>query len=886
MASKNEAKVTFTAETADMNKAIASANSELTKLRSELKLNETQAKSTGDSMDSLKDRARILGDEYAASQSKVDALSDKLEAARSIFGENSTEVQKLETQLNNARTAQERIAQQIDATNSAMQSMAAESSQAESALGRLGSEIEGQESTLRQLKDRYNEVAAEQGASSDEARQLATQISKTSSELQDNRTKLQQASTAADQFDRSLDGVGDSARDAGNDLGTMDIALGDFISDVAQSGIESLLGLEESTRQYRNEQNKLEAVAATSGQSLEALQQGYSDLYAITADETLASTAVLNMSAMGVSAEDQAVLVNAAAGAWAAYGDSIPLDGLLESINETTRAGQVTGSFADALNWSSLSSEAMADALDNTGAAGEAFRAAIEGGMTAEDAFNEALKTCNTTAERQALVTQFMDVAYGQLGETYQATNADVIAANEAQNNMNDAMASLGEVIAPIQTGMQNLIATGLQWLVDNLPIVVPLAVGLATAFAGFMVVNTILPAIQGLMTALSAAPTVLAAIGGPATIVIGVIAALAAGFIALWNNSETFRNGVTAVWETIQSVFGTLAEWFMNTVVTPVVGYFTSLSGQLQGIWDGISQIVNAAMGAISGFISSNMGTIQAIWDSVWGVISAVASTIWNQIQTTINTVLGVIQGIINTVLAAINGDWEGVWNGISDIAETIWNGISDTISNIINGISDTIGSVLDGISATVSGVLDNIAGFFKDNFGAIGDTVSNVINTAKDVVSGGLDAIAGFFSGLHIEFPHINLPHFSISGSFSLMPPSIPTISVEWYAQGGILNGPTIFGQNGDSLMVGGEAGKEVVAPLGDLLGYMMDALDAKFAQGDGGALADAIEALASRPVVVSVNGRQLALATASDTDRVSGSRQKLINRGVSLA
>lgn len=885
MAKNNEAKVRFTAETGDLNKAISSANSELTKLRSELKLNEAQAKSTGDSMDNLKDRARILGDEYQASQSKVDALSDKLEAAKTIFGANSTEVQKLETQLNNARTAQERIAQQIDATNDAMRSMEGASSQAESALGKLGSEVESQESTLAQLKRRYNEVAAEQGASSTEARQLASQISKTSTELQENRTKLQQASTAADQFDRSLDNVGDSARDAGSDLGTMDVALGDFISDTAQSGIQSLMGLEESTRQYRNEQAKLESVSAYTGQSLDALRDGYERLYGITGDETLSSTAVLNMSAMGMSVEDQSTIVSAATGAWAAYGDSIPLDGLLESINETTRAGTVTGSFADALNWAAMSNDQWSAALSGNSKAQDAFNKGIKDGMTAEDAFNEALAACTTTQERQQLVTAAMDAAYGGLGETYLNTNESVILANEATANLTSAQAELGEAVAPVYTWITNLVADGLSWLANNLPTVVPLVAGLAAGFGAFQILTTVVPAVTGLVTGLGGLAGVVGLLASPVVIVVAAVAALAAGFVYLWNTSETFRNGVTQVWETIQSVFGTLADWFMSTVVTPVVSYFQSLGAQLEVIWANIQFIVNWAMGQISQFIQSNMATIQAIWDSIWGVISTVASTIWNQIQITIQTVLGVIQGIINVITSAIRGDWEGVWNGVSDIAESIWNGISDTIGNVLNGIAGVIGNVLSGVSSTVSGILGNIAGFFSDKFGAVGETVSSVINGAKDVVSGGLDAIAGFFKGLHIEFPHINLPHFTISGSFSLNPPSIPHIGVEWYAKGGILTQPTVFGMNGGNAMVGGEAGPEAVAPLGDLLGYMLDALDARYGQADTGALIDAIEDLADRVINIELDGRQLAKATAGYNDRVSGGRQNLVRRGVSV-
>lgn len=886
MATKNEAKVRFTAETGDLNKAIASANSELTKLRSELRLNEAQAKGTGNSLDSLKDRARILGDEYAASQSKVDALSDKLEAAKSIFGENSVEAQKLETQLNNARVAQQKIAQQIEQTNSAMESMRSASAQAETALGKLGTEVASQEADLAQLKRRYNEVAAEQGASSTEARQLASQISKTSTELQENRTKLQQASTAADQFDRSLDGVGDSAKNAGKDLGVMDVALGDFISDTAQSGIQSLLGLEESTRQFRNEQSKLETVAATSGQSLDVLQQGYDDLYAITADETLASTAVLNMSAMGVSAEDQAVLVNAAAGAWAAYGDSIPLDGLLESINETSRAGQVTGSFADALNWANMSNQQWSAALSGNSKAQAAFNKAIGEGMSVEDAFNEALLKCTDTQERQELVTAAMDAAYGKLGDTYQETNADVIAANDAANNLTQAQAALGEAVAPLSTFFTNLIAGGLQWMVDNLPVVVPLVVGLGTAFTGFMVVNTIVPAVTGLVTGLGGLSGILAAITGPVGIAVMAVAALAAGFVALWNSSETFRNGVMAVWTTIQTVFGTLAEWFMTTVITPVVTYFQSLAPQLQAIWDGIVGIINIAMPTIQGIIQTVMGVIQTVWGAVWPAIQGVVTTVWSTIQTVINTVLGVIQGIITTVTGVISGDWSMVWEGISQVASSIWNGISSTISGVINGISSTIGSVISGISSNIGSVFNGIKSTVSSVWNGIKTTIGSAINGAKDVVGGAIDAIKGFFN-FKFKWPHIPLPHFSISGSVNpldWLSGGLPKISVSWYAEGGVMDSPTIFGMAGGRLLGGGEAGPEAIAPIDVLRSYIQDAVDSRL--GGMGDLVDAIEALADRVISIEIDGRQLALATASDSDRVNGSRQNLVKRGVSLA
>lgn len=919
MASKNEARVKFSADVSDFNAAIKSANSTLTTLRSELKLNQAQAKATGDSVENLAERQRILTDELSQQQSKIDALTGKLDAAKAAFGEGSVEVQKLETQLNNARTAQVKIQSELDQTTSALRDMSDESGQAGSALGRLGDEVSRQESELSQLKSRYNEVAREQGEASTEARQLAAQISKTSSELRDNKANFEQASTAADKFDRTLDNVEQAARDAGDGLGTMDVALGDFISDVAQSGLESIMGLEESTRQYRNEQSKLEAVAASSGQSLDVLQQGYADLYAITADETLASTATLNMSAMGISAADQTTLVNAAAGAWAAYGDSIPLDGLLESINETTRAGQVTGSFADALNWSSMSSEAMADALDNTGKAGQVFRKSIQEGMTAEDAFNEALKTCSTTAERQALVTQFMDVAYGELGDTYRETNADVIAANDAQRNLADAQAALGETIAPIATGVTNLMASGIQWLVDtalpwlvtNLPTLTPILAGVAGGFAAFTVLTQIVPAVQGLVTGLGGISGILAAISSPIGIAVVAIAGLAAGFVYLWNTSESFRTTVMNVWTTIQTVFGTLAEWFMTTVVTPLLTYFQSLSGPLMTIWTGLQTIVGTAMTAISGFISSNMGTIQAVWSSVWGAISGVASAIWTAIQTVINTVLGVIQGIITTVLGVISGDWSMVWEGISQVASSIWSGIQGLVSSAINAVSSIISGVLGTISAVWSSVWSSIQSVLSGAWEAI-----------KSGVSSGIDAVLGFFSSLpgNIMSALGNLGSLLWDAGSSIMQGLLDGITAGVQGVfdfvGGIagtiasLKGPIPYDlklliPNGEAIMSGLGSGLEEgfadeVAPVlggitDDIGGFEVsatttkeDALSVALEVRDSalGAMADAISDLADRVISIEIDGRQVARATASSADRVNGARQRLANRGVSLA
>ena len=162
--------------------------------------------------------------------------------------------------------------------------------------------------------------------------------------------------------------------------------------------------------------------------------------------------------------------------------------------------------------------------------------------------------------------------------------------------------------------------------------------------------------------------------------------------------------------------------------------------------------------------------------------------------------TVLGLIVGIVTGDFSMMQDGISSILNGITGIVTSVWNGIASTITNVVNTIASVVSDVFNGVSNTVGSI-----------FGSIADTIGNAIGDAKNVVSDGLNAIANFFSGLHLEFPKFTLPHFTVSGSFSLNPPSIPTFGVEWYAKGGIINKPSVIGV--------GEAGAEAVMPLAKL-------------------------------------------------------------------
>lgn len=159
-----------------------------------------------------------------------------------------------------------------------------------------------------------------------------------------------------------------------------------------------------------------------------------------------------------------------------------------------------------------------------------------------------------------------------------------------------------------------------------------------------------------------------------------------------------------------------------------------------------------------------------------------------------------------------------------------------------------------------------ETLVGTVKGVWNGISDAISTAIDMAKSAVETGVNAIKSLFD-FKISWPHIPMPHFSVSGSenpIDWLKNGPPQLSVDWFAKGGILTKPTVFGQNGNSLMVGGEAGKEAVAPIDTLMGYVRQAV-AEANEKDN--LVTAIMALATRPIVLELNGREFAYATQED-------------------
>lgn len=209
----------------------------------------------------------------------------------------------------------------------------------------------------------------------------------------------------------------------------------------------------------------------------------------------------------------------------------------------------------------------------------------------------------------------------------------------------------------------------------------------------------------------------------------------------------------------------------------------------------------------------------------------------------------------------------------------------IANFFKNLWTGVKNAFGSAGEWIKTKWSG----ITSWFSQKIASIKNTFATVKNAILSPFRTAIDKVKGLFNKLKLKFPNIKLPHFSVTPKGwkigDLLKGSIPKLGIKWYAKGGIMTKPTVFGMNGNNAMVGGEDGPEAILPINRLQDYISEAINKDAQNADLQRLAYSIDKLANRPVQLNVNGRNFATATAGDTDSVNGFRSILLERGLAL-
>lgn len=294
--------------------------------------------------------------------------------------------------------------------------------------------------------------------------------------------------------------------------------------------------------------------------------------------------------------------------------------------------------------------------------------------------------------------------------------------------------------------------------------------------------------------------------------------------FRFIWENC---RDTIISVWETIKSAVQTAINFVKDNIITPVMN---AISTTITTVWNAIQTTFTTVINAIKSAVQTAWNFMKdSVITPVMNGIKTAITTVWNAIKTAVQTVVNAIKTTVQTVFNTVKTTVTTIWNAIKTGTTTAWNAVKTAVTTPINAAKSAVTSAINGIKSTISSVWNRVKSATSSTWNAIKTAITTPINAAKTAVGNAISAIRSKFN-FSWSLPHLKLPHPSISGSFSLNPPSVPHFSISWYKNGGIMTKPTAFGAAGDTLLAGGEAGAEAILPLKQFYDRLGDMLDKK--------------------------------------------------------
>lgn len=610
---------------------------------------------------------------------------------------------------------------------------------------------------------------------------------------------LKQIAQKSDEAQESLNGL--SSKLAGGikkGLATLGTAITGFVTGLVASS--------EMSQDFVEDMGKLETAFTTSGHSAETAKKSYQEMVGILGETDQSVEAVNHLAKLTKSEQELAEWTNIAAGVYATFGDSLPLEGLTEAANETAKVGQVTGPLADALNWAGLS----------------------------EDAFNNSLSKCNTEQERASLITKTLSELYKDAGNTYQETNKDLISARQATSDLASANAEMGKIVTPIVTKIKEAFAEflsevtpkikefaesvdwnkfgetvknalskltdALLWIIENKDIVIAGISGIIAAFVAAKIIafvtamTKVITAIKSAAAAQGIFNAVMAA--NPIGLIVTAIGLLVAGIVLLIQNWDTVKEAAISCWEGIKNAWATACEWFSTNIIEPIKNFFSGMweavTGFFYNAWEGIKAIWNTVaewfnqnviqpiknfFQPLVDFFTTSFNIIkelaQGCWEAIkiiwsvvsswfneniiipvknfftnlWTTISNVATTAWEKIKGVWNVVSGWFD---SNIIEPVKNVFSSLWNGLKNGASNAWEGIKNVFSSVTNWFKDKFSQAWQAVKNVFStggkifdGIKEGITNAFKSVVNAIINGINKVIAIPFNAINNVLDKI-----------------------------------------------------------------------------------------------------------------------------------------------
>lgn len=601
----------------EFNQSISKINQNLKEYGSELKAVSSEFDAQADSMESLTAKNKVLKKQYDEQSDKMKLLSDQIKKQTDYLEAQAKEIQQLTNEYG----------------ENSSQVQKAEKAYANT------------ESTISKLKTAFNETTA--------------YANKLSSEISDNDSKLDDLAKSASDASTQVEKVGDSSEQTGEKLKKTKTDVQQLkdsfnmqeaaqqVSDFASGMVENIKGAVEESKEYLKITGSLEVSSSHLNYTTNETKQTYKQLIGVLGDTQSAATTTANLQAIGLEQSQLTQITKGAIGAWARYGDSIPIDGLAESINETIKTGTVTGNFADMLNWAG----------------------------TSEDEFNEKLEQCSDNSERAQLVLDEMaNQGLMKSADAWNENNKALVESNKAQDDYNEAMADFSKAVMPVFTEFTKALTTIIQ-IFSELP--EPAQQMIAVLIGIIAVLTTIAPLILAVGTACGWSAGGVGALVTAAAPVIAIIVAIIAAIMAIIyviQNWDEVLNFLTETWESVCNKISELWEGFKQSWTDGFNNVKQKINDFFQNLGENFANGLNNFQNWISNMLSAIVN---------WAKDFASKGK---------NAAINLVRNIANEIKSLPGQFLQWGMDMMSNFASGIWKGFTGWVKGKISGVTNFI--------------------------------------------------------------------------------------------------------------------------------------------------------------------------------------------------
>lgn len=501
------------------------------------------------------------------------------------------------------------------------------------------------------------------------------------------------------------------------------------VTAAAGAAVGGLLALEQSTEEYRIAMGRLNTAFESAGYGADAANQAYSEFYGILGDTDRATEASQLLAKLADNEEDLAEWTNIAAGVNGTFGDSLPIESLIEAANETARTGTVVGTLADALNWA---------------------------GTVGEDEFNAMLASCSSESERNQLIMETLAGTYDEAANAFYRNNEALVASREAQVQMDEVLSTLGQTVASVKNqltaefipaiaqvatafndmlsgaeGADDAFATAVQGLVqkavEQLPAFLNMGVQILSSLASGIV--------QSIPTLVSAVPQIITEIGAALAELLPQV--LDMGVQLLDQLTSGIESGLPDMVSRIPQIVTEFLDYLTGELPVILDKGVEILNNLVNGIIETIPEMVTALpqiITAFTKFVADNLPKIIAAGiDILLNLISGILSAIPDLVSSLPQIMDAISEGIRNLMGGIVDVGKEivrGIWDGITSMASWITEKVTGFFSGIVDGVKGFLGI------ASPSKTFAEIGGYMAEGLGKGWDSEYDRIK--RDIESG----------------------------------------------------------------------------------------------------------------------------------------------------